>query len=238
MNSISNSSVIKDSIPKNIIQTYSHKQKIPEKVFLNIAKFAPDYKHLVFDDDDCIEFLRSNYSEHYVSIFNSYPRGAHKSDFFRYSYLYLKGGFYLDIKIELIKNLDEIIKDDTILYTVLSFNKNSIFQGILFCPPKFPVIKKALDNMVDTYTKRKNYQYNYFTIVLYTVIQEDVERETLVPGFNQGKENSYFLFKEECDKNPIHCYDGLDRHGLCCFSYDDTQTKSFKNRYADFGRRW
>ena len=99
MNSISNSSVIKDSIPKNIIQTYSHKHKIPEKVFLNIAKFAPDYKHLVFDDDDCIEFLRSNYSEHYVSIFNSYPRGAHKSDFFRYSYLYLKGGFYLDTDI-------------------------------------------------------------------------------------------------------------------------------------------
>ena len=143
MNSISNSSVIKDSIPKNIIQTYSHKHKIPEKVFLNIAKFAPDYKHLVFDDDDCIEFLRSNYSEHYVSIFNSYPRGAHKSDFFRYSYLYLKGGFYLDIKIELIKNLNEIINDDEL---VRGRNGSNRIVDLVALPPELKLVPSQLLN--------------------------------------------------------------------------------------------
>tara|TARA_B100001027_G_scaffold215135_1_gene188515 strand:- start:2560 stop:3267 length:708 start_codon:yes stop_codon:yes gene_type:complete len=235
---MNSTSITSHTIPKVIIQTYSNKTKVPQKVFENIQKFAPGFKHIIFDDNECIQFLRDTYSEHFVTIFNSFPRGAHKSDFFRYCYLYIHGGYYLDIKIELIKNLNEIVMNDTFLYTVLSFNKNSLFQGILFCPPKLEIMKKAFNNMVETSTKQKNYQYNYFTIKLYDFVKTDVGTLELQPGLNEGKQYSYYLFKEECSQNASDCYDGLDRHGLCCFSYNHQKEKNFKNRYADFGRRW
>ena len=40
----------KHKIPKFLFQTY-HKKKIPNKVYQNIKKYAGDYQHFVYDDN-------------------------------------------------------------------------------------------------------------------------------------------------------------------------------------------
>ena len=96
-------------IPKVIIQTYHNKNKIPEKVYQNIRKYSPGYQHIIFDDKECIQFLEKEYGSTLVSKFKKIKIGAHKSDLFRYCYLYKYGGIYLDIKTELIKPINFIL---------------------------------------------------------------------------------------------------------------------------------
>ena len=47
------------------------------------------------------------------------------------------------------------------------------------------------------------------------------------PKFN------YCLFQEKCTKDKLDCYDGLDRHNLCCYIYEGNE-RLIKSRYADF----
>ena len=71
-------------IPKLIISTYYDKNKIPQKVFENIKTYAPNYKYIVYDDNEIIEFLKKHYPENVLSTFHEIIRGAHKADLFRH----------------------------------------------------------------------------------------------------------------------------------------------------------
>ena len=82
-------------IPKVIYQTYKHKERIPQKVTDNLAKYASDYQRFVFDDSECLEFLSNYYHPDVVKTFHLLG-GAHKADLFRYTILYLKGRVYMD----------------------------------------------------------------------------------------------------------------------------------------------
>lgn len=67
-----------------IIQTYYNKKVIPLKVYNNIKKFGNGYQHIIFDDKDCINFLKNEFGETMVNKFRTLKKGAHKSDLFRY----------------------------------------------------------------------------------------------------------------------------------------------------------
>ena len=70
-----NYEILKKNIKTNsnykntIIQTYFDKSKIPKKVYDNIKKYAPEYNHIIYDDDDCINFLEKYYSKKIVDRF-------------------------------------------------------------------------------------------------------------------------------------------------------------------------
>ncbi len=56
-----------NSIPKILIQTYKNKNKVPQKVFENIKKFASDYEYRFFEDQDCINFIKTPWT---LKLFN------------------------------------------------------------------------------------------------------------------------------------------------------------------------
>jgi len=45
----------------NLYQTYKNKDLIPQKVYDNIKKYAKNYNHLIFDDNECITFIKILY---------------------------------------------------------------------------------------------------------------------------------------------------------------------------------
>ena len=64
---------------------------------------------------------------------------------FRYCYLYKFGGVYLDIKTELIMNIDDIFyKNNIELYTVMNKTNKSIYQGIIASKPNNPLFRKLM----------------------------------------------------------------------------------------------
>jgi hypothetical protein len=218
-------------IPKIIIQTYYKKEKIPNKVYKNIKKYAPDYEHLIYDDEECEEFLKKYFNPNILTTFKKL-KGAHKADLFRYCYLYKHGGVYLDIKTELIRPIDEVFNKNY-TYSVLSIIKNTVYQGIIATPPKNPIFLKLIYFMVKLVERKVKFPYIIFTFDFFQKIKNYCG---VLPtaGLNDTNDTyPYYLFTEKCSKDKNKCKDGLDRYGLCCYVYDGNE-RMIKSRYSDF----
>ena len=98
-----------------IFQTYHNKSAIPKKVYDNIKKYAPNYKHIITDDSENKKFIMKYYGKKYRDAYNKLENGAHKADLWRYLVLYKYGGIYMDIKTELLKSLDDIFIDKSMI---------------------------------------------------------------------------------------------------------------------------
>ena len=221
------------SIPKVVYQTCKNKDLIPQKVYDNIKKYASGYKHIIYDDNECINFIKENFGDELVDLFNKYT-GYHKADLFRYLILYKNGGVYLDIKIELIKPLTDIFNNDNITYTILSIFSNSCMQGVIATPKNNPLFMRLIDLMKNSLAEAKKNNL-IFTYQIYDEIKKDIKKDTVNPGHNKNLVNNfdYYLFQEKCSRNSGDCYDGLDRYGRCCFVTDNND-KIIKTRYADY----
>lgn len=88
------------SIPKNIFQTW-HSKNLPKSMannVIHIKKCNPEFKHYLFDDEDCRNFIKNNFDSKILFAYDNLIPGAYKADLWRYCVLYIKGGIYLDIK--------------------------------------------------------------------------------------------------------------------------------------------
>ncbi len=220
-------------IPKLVIQTYYKKEKIPQKVYENIKEFAPEYKHIIFDDEEIKNFLKKNYKSDVLSTFNSL-KGAHKADLFRYCFLYKFGGIYLDIKTELIKPLNEIFNRNY-TYSVISIVRDTVYQGVIATPPGNPLFLKLIKFMIQIVKTGRKYNYIIFTKDFWNNVYRECNMRPFA-GVNKNIENpkyNYLLFQEKCTKDKLDCYDGLDRHKLCCYICEGGE-RIIKSRYADF----
>jgi hypothetical protein len=99
---------LKDSydikIPCNIFQTWNTKY-LPKgmlKNVLNIKNKNPGFKHFLYDDNDCREFIKNNFELDVLNAFDNLKPGAYKADLWRYCILYKYGGIYLDIKYKCV----------------------------------------------------------------------------------------------------------------------------------------
>ena len=102
--------IIKDSynsvIPLNIYLTWGTKQ-LPIKMQENVnimKKVNQEFNIQLFDDCDCREFIKNNFSEDVLTAFDTLKPGAYKADLWRLCILYINGGIYIDIKFKCINN--------------------------------------------------------------------------------------------------------------------------------------
>ena len=117
-------------IPKKILQTYKSLNSVPSYVVNNIKRLNKDWEYCFYDDNQCIDFLQKEFGSSFVEKFNSFEKGAHKSDLFRLCWLYVNGGVYIDIDTELIVPLDDVVKNVD-CYTILQNDRPVNFQGSL-----------------------------------------------------------------------------------------------------------
>lgn len=215
---------------KTIIQTYYDKSLIPERVYENIKTFAPEYKHVIFDDNECISFLEKHFPQNVANKFKNLELGCHKADLFRYCYLYINGGLYLDIKTVLIKPIREIFTNENFIYSVFSIGEGTIYQGIIFSPPKEKLFKILIDKFMETNNKQIKNNYSVITQQFYDTVLELTQQTKLESGLNGDK---YYFFNEK-GFDAKHCNGKLDRYGICVFAVDKNNNKIIKIRDEDF----
>lgn len=214
---------------KLLVQTYHDKSKIPNKVYKNIKKYAPEYKHIIYDDKDCIKFLNKYYGKKVSDRFKNLANGAHKADLFRYCWLYKNGGVYLDIKIILVKPLKDIFTEPKYLYTCNAsgrptFATRSIFQGIISTPPKHPIFKTLINKILATPDIVLKIDYLRFTKDFYLSVNG-----------NKNK-NKIKLLNEICD-DKLNWDLKSDRYGFKCAiynSFNKPKDRLFIVRYTDY----
>ncbi|MEX2595333.1 MAG: glycosyltransferase [Salibacteraceae bacterium] len=89
-----------DKIPKRIVQFWDDPNRLPQDVKECMESWRKleqsGFELQVFNEDTAREFISTNLGSRYKSAFDKCYHPSMKSDYFRYSYIFTKGGFYID----------------------------------------------------------------------------------------------------------------------------------------------
>jgi hypothetical protein len=192
-------------IPKLFFQT-SKGPLEPYIVKMTKAMIPSDWIYRHFLDSDIVHFLKSHPLKEFpgaLEVFQKLKRGEHKADFFRYYFLFVKGGVFMDSDAMIYKPIDQIVKD----YKFLSVNSGvvpgTMFQGVLASEARNPLIGEALQFFFKGNVSVLDLDYHYLCRDIFRLYQENPEKE------------GYHLFEEIPDKGGDKIQEGeeiLFRH--------------------------
>jgi mannosyltransferase OCH1-like enzyme len=151
---VNNQTDIVSSVPLTIYQHW-HTTMLPQKMKECVYKLIdmnPEFDYYLYDDKESLSFIKDNFDDDVIDAFNVLKPSAYKSDLWRYCILYTRGGVYLDIKIYSLKPLLPIIKENPNIWVKDGNNDTcnniGICNGFLVSPPKNPVFKECIDEIV------------------------------------------------------------------------------------------
>jgi len=148
-------------IPKVFMQTA--KRDLSTKYIKHLQPYIQGIKYEFYKDEDILKYFKNNPIPEFPNVselFRSMKYGEHKADLFRYYYLYLNGGTYMDSDILLFKHIDDINKN----YEFVSLITGSqISQSYLSATPRHPLIYEALKDVY--HININNLNKDYFLLV-------------------------------------------------------------------------
>lgn len=98
-----------------------------------IRDMNPELKYCLWSLSDANKMI-SNYYPHYISLWNSFPHGINKADFFRYVLMHRFGGIYFDLDFVCCRSLQPLIKQNTVILGEewpYSFRDATVHNGAL-----------------------------------------------------------------------------------------------------------
>jgi mannosyltransferase OCH1-like enzyme len=137
-------------IPLKIYQTWYTKD-LPPKMKENVELLKqqnPRFEHHLFDDNDCREFIKTNFEEFVLNAYDGLIPGAYKADLWRYCVLYINGGIYMDIKLSCINGFKLIELTENEHYARDRIPPLTIYNAIMVCKAGNPFLWKAIYRIV------------------------------------------------------------------------------------------
>ena len=92
-----------------------HTKDLPQLMKQNyeiLINIHPTFEHNIFDENDCREFIKTNFDNFVLEAYDKLIPSAYKSDLWRYCVLYINGGIYFDIKFMCVNNFNLIALTD------------------------------------------------------------------------------------------------------------------------------
>jgi mannosyltransferase OCH1-like enzyme len=132
-------------IPPCIFQTW-HSKELPHGMNAAVnylRRVNPNFKYYLFDDNDCREFIKTNFESKILDAYDSLIPGAFKADLWRYCVLYKHGGIYLDIKYMPIKGF-KLINLTEKEHFCLDVDGDGIYNAIMACLPRNSILERAI----------------------------------------------------------------------------------------------
>jgi lipopolysaccharide biosynthesis glycosyltransferase len=164
-----------NTISKVLFQTY--KTHLDTHVTDMIKdKLNSEWIYEFYNDEDVLQFFINNPIATLPDIltkYNAIKSGAHRADLFRYYYLYLKGGIFMDSDAMIYTDIDTIVNNYNFVSVKSSRVPDALFQGILGASPKNEIIKRALYQAYTTDPTILDEQYHLFCKQLYDIVNGD-----------------------------------------------------------------
>lgn len=82
--------------------------------FQRIKAFHPGWQIILYDDQQCRQVILEHFP-HLLNFYDSYPQNIQRVDIFRLAILYLMGGFYMDLDMYCINNLNDLRSHSVVL---------------------------------------------------------------------------------------------------------------------------
>jgi mannosyltransferase OCH1-like enzyme len=161
------------SIPSILLQT--SKDPPPAYVVKQLKEHSIGWEYMHFTDKDILQFFKDYPLKEFpkiAEVFHSFEKGEHKADLFRYYFLYIKGGVFIDLDAMLQVDLDQIACNHEFFSVESKYIRpKSIYQGLIGSTPNNKIIYESLK---DIYTISTEELKDYFIIVkrLYRIVQQ------------------------------------------------------------------
>ena len=174
----------KCKIPKVIFQT--SKEILPSYVKELINMYCPEWKYSHYTDKECIQFFIDNPIVEFPNIiqrFHSFTQGQHKADLFRYYYLYLYGGVFLDSDAMFETNIKNIIQDYDSVFAKSFMKNDHLFNGFIATYPRNEIIYNALKHAYNTENAILQSNYHHLCEELLKIVnteQKKVLRQNMI----------------------------------------------------------
>jgi mannosyltransferase OCH1-like enzyme len=143
---------VESEIPKIIMQTNDkeHYENIQHyNAIQSLLKLNPMYQYIYFDGKGRREFIQENMDLLTLETYDKIISKTFKSDFFRYIYLYVKGGCYFDHKFLLKKSLDKIIPKNVSNVLCWDIGHCQLQNGIMMTKPLEPFLYKMIQKIIE-----------------------------------------------------------------------------------------
>lgn len=165
--------VYNTKIPKQIVHFWDDLTQLPHDVKECMESWRilekSGFELQVFDENSAREFINTYLGPRFVEAFNNCYHPSMKSDYFRYSYIFVKGGFYIDSDdVYYGKSIDYLFNDGRLklqpfCYDIETSQMISSFDFIkpgankwgwifyfnttpLIASPKHPIVERVLLN--------------------------------------------------------------------------------------------
>ena len=155
-------------IPKIIHQIWMQGEKnIPNKYNNNIKTVKYNHKtweYILWDEIKILELISSK--KEWLDIYYKFTYLHQKIDFAKYVILFIFGGIYVDIDVEIVKSFDSLISEFNnadIIVSKLNINSTESFlatgynesynNGIIISKKNGEVIKKLIDEILISFFK-------------------------------------------------------------------------------------
>ena len=136
-------------IPSILWQTWKT-HEIPESLRKQAESWElsnPQLERKFFNDKECSEFIFDHFGEDVHRLYMRLPQPIMRADFWRVAVVYEFGGYYSDLDITCNVGLDRLIPGEPEAVFVKEFNNISNF--FFGAKPKHPVLRAALDQMIE-----------------------------------------------------------------------------------------
>ena len=150
-------------VPMKLFQTW-HSKELPPKMretIETIQRNNPELEYFLFDNNDCINFIKAHFSDDVVDAYNRLLPGAYKADLWRYCVMYVHGGVYLDVKYQCIdgfKFIDIMDREHFVLERPYFWKPGTygIYNALIIAKPGNSLFMDAIQNIV------RNAQIGYY----------------------------------------------------------------------------
>jgi hypothetical protein len=142
-----------NELPRQIMQFWDQSNP-PADVQFAIDSWKeknPHFLHIMFDNESAIVFLRENFGEKYVELFDRCHHPAMKADFFRLAYLVVVGGVYVDADEYCNQGIERLFDEHRHVDFFASISQDDFFinNRFLIASPQHPYLQKVLRCVVD-----------------------------------------------------------------------------------------
>jgi mannosyltransferase OCH1-like enzyme len=144
-------------IPLNLYTCWHTKNLPPlmKQNYILLVENNPEFSHYLYDENDCREFIKNNFS---IDVYNSYNKlipCAYKADLWRYCVLYINGGVYVDIKFNCVNGFKFIALTEKENF-VRDIPEKSVYNALIVTLPKNEILLKTINKIVE------NVKNNYY----------------------------------------------------------------------------
>lgn len=140
---------MKNKIPKIVFQTWKTSE-VPLKWKTSpetIKTYLPDWKYVLMTDTDNRNMI-AEFFPTFLPYYDKFPYAIQRADAMRYCFLYLYGGVYIDLDMELTQDLEPFLESNSDLYFINSGNvTDCITNSFLISRSKHPIWLEMLEYM-------------------------------------------------------------------------------------------